>query len=1222
MEHIYTSKKNGIRVKTGRLSSTTINRTPEQTSQLQAKRPPTFDHDFSQVKIGDEPPLRRVIHTIQPKLTIGQPNDKYEQEAEGIADQIIRTPAPRIQRDCPDCEEEKAIQAKLVMTQITPLAQQGKPSANRINPLIQRQAELEFEEEDVVQPKLRIGQPNDKYEQEADRVADQVMRMPEPTLQRQPLEEEEEENRTTPAVMLMRAPGNVQRQMMVKNQFQQEKDTEQVLQTKPFSRKTNSLTQQRTEGDEEREVLIIPSRQSSTQDEQDIEFPDSETQIRSQETGGQRLPDRTRVFFEARFGRDFSAVRVHTGTKSAALNNAISAYAFTYGNHIWLGRGLDSQPSNLLAHELVHVIQQTQPPVLQQREELPQQFSPLISPLSDTSRRDRVQRFAPYWEPLNVRGTQTHDGLLTEIASHGQHQGILHEIWLPNADRNGSGYGKKGKADLYKASPNATVGVYFTNRGVPMPLSSNGGRAPASPRGPRTRRLGRRSSQHITHVDEAPSRITIGDLKPSHGTIEAARGAEQIASYEDGLGLARDEVNEMVRRGESEPPDQRWNLTTSPFSRADLRNLIPRIYRYPAMSQAPDRVILKLRGRPVRARSLITMRARQILYPDPTNRGVLNYVWVPISVPTTVLPASIREMGVEVVRDVLNPLRASPVQQQIARKAKQNPINKPVFSIPVRQKVPSAIYPVVRDSFDFRRWRDRRSSLSRRFRGMRGSAAYRDASGAALVADAHRAIQSRTPFTIPDLPQQTRSTATTFERAEFWTSRRAGVFGSFRRIFGRVFVRIMNAYEGMRERFRRRLRQRIRPGGGSGLLGAAIKAVFSVVKMAGIAVIRQTIRVLGDSLRRGVREKLRSLIGHENIEEFEERLQEVRQLRDQLQSDAVQSAQQFIDRTIRPYTELIDQVDTVRRVIETTATIINMVRWGARAIACLSPPAVGCLWALAQAVLEQAAALVVQTCWFKERITPWTLRLAFVRNLPRNLATLIIRETRRVLPRSLHDVFAEPETPSLRQEDVECERSEESGRAPTAEQLAVYELQQGLGEERFRAFLELSRQAGLPASTPLTAARARQIRQTIEQSGATADDLSRYATQYREDPSSIPVGLRAFLERASETEGAEVTRRGQETAENLQQFTYLEVGDIRITYTGSLEQNQTISGFLAARARDGILVGGNVTFTPIRQLSGRSRWRVRVEPGWQRFNERGQFLNVIAGPMELNWRHF
>ncbi len=43
----------------------------------------------------------------------------------------------------------------------------------------------------VLQAKLKIGAPGDKYEQEADRVADQVMRMPEPIVRRQATEEEE-----------------------------------------------------------------------------------------------------------------------------------------------------------------------------------------------------------------------------------------------------------------------------------------------------------------------------------------------------------------------------------------------------------------------------------------------------------------------------------------------------------------------------------------------------------------------------------------------------------------------------------------------------------------------------------------------------------------------------------------------------------------------------------------------------------------------------------------------------------------------------------------------------------------------------------------------------------------------------------------------------------------------------------------------------------------------
>jgi hypothetical protein len=38
----------------------------------------------------------------------------------------------------------------------------------------------------IIQPKLKIGEPNDIYEQEADRVADQVMRMPEPVVPPKP----------------------------------------------------------------------------------------------------------------------------------------------------------------------------------------------------------------------------------------------------------------------------------------------------------------------------------------------------------------------------------------------------------------------------------------------------------------------------------------------------------------------------------------------------------------------------------------------------------------------------------------------------------------------------------------------------------------------------------------------------------------------------------------------------------------------------------------------------------------------------------------------------------------------------------------------------------------------------------------------------------------------------------------------------------------------------
>jgi len=45
---------------------------------------------------------------------------------------------------------------------------------------------VDFNFPPLVQTKLTINQPGDRFEQEADRVADAVMRMPDPTIQLKP----------------------------------------------------------------------------------------------------------------------------------------------------------------------------------------------------------------------------------------------------------------------------------------------------------------------------------------------------------------------------------------------------------------------------------------------------------------------------------------------------------------------------------------------------------------------------------------------------------------------------------------------------------------------------------------------------------------------------------------------------------------------------------------------------------------------------------------------------------------------------------------------------------------------------------------------------------------------------------------------------------------------------------------------------------------------------
>jgi Domain of unknown function (DUF4157)/Protein of unknown function (DUF2778) len=76
---------------------------------------------------------------------------------------------------------------------------------------------------------------------------------------------------------------------------------------------------------------------------------------------GRPLDAATRPRMERAFQTDFSRVRVHDDSHSAATARALDARAFTVGRHIVFGAGQARTPDGmrLLAHELAHVAQQS-----------------------------------------------------------------------------------------------------------------------------------------------------------------------------------------------------------------------------------------------------------------------------------------------------------------------------------------------------------------------------------------------------------------------------------------------------------------------------------------------------------------------------------------------------------------------------------------------------------------------------------------------------------------------------------------------------------------------------------------------------------------------------------------------------------------------------------------------------------------------------------------------
>jgi len=175
----------------------------------------------------------------------------------------------------------------------------------------------------LIQAKLKIGQPEDKYEQEADQVAEEIIRM---------LESHDTE----------KADASEQHRGV---QFQRINPEEE-------------LRRQPTEEEEEEETLqtmVVPNQTPA--------IPCAlEAQLTAIRGGGQPLPTYIRTLFEQRFGYDFSQVRVHNDTESDTFSQVLNARAFTTGEDIFFRQEAYNPSSSvgrkLLTHELIHVVQQ------------------------------------------------------------------------------------------------------------------------------------------------------------------------------------------------------------------------------------------------------------------------------------------------------------------------------------------------------------------------------------------------------------------------------------------------------------------------------------------------------------------------------------------------------------------------------------------------------------------------------------------------------------------------------------------------------------------------------------------------------------------------------------------------------------------------------------------------------------------------------------------------
>ena len=169
-----------------------------------------------------------------------------------------------------------------------------------------------------IQAKMILGGTRDPYEQEADRVAKQVV------------------NQIHGPI----APSSTDSQFIQGN---------------------NSLEETCYQSPE---ISTIQRREVAPTDTAEEAIPSNlETSIHQAQGNGHPLPDDLQTSMEQAFGTSFEHVRVHTDGKAEQLNHDLHAKAFTIGPHIFFRRGAFQpelkQSQELVAHELTHVVQQT-----------------------------------------------------------------------------------------------------------------------------------------------------------------------------------------------------------------------------------------------------------------------------------------------------------------------------------------------------------------------------------------------------------------------------------------------------------------------------------------------------------------------------------------------------------------------------------------------------------------------------------------------------------------------------------------------------------------------------------------------------------------------------------------------------------------------------------------------------------------------------------------------
>jgi uncharacterized membrane protein YgcG len=872
------------------------------------------------------------------------------------------------------------------------------------------------DEKVAVQPRLEVGPADDRYEREADAIAARTLAMPAPT--------------AVPAQDPARPVADLA--------YMAGADTAGVR------RKCASCSDEDTKVRPLREHAAEPRLAASS------------TTLTG---GGRPLPDQTRSFFEDRMGRDLGDVRVHDGGESERLNGSISAHAFTYGSHIWLGQGERVDTGFTMAHELAHVLQQTQPGTVRPRRTA-----------QATTAAPKVQRLGDlrtFWLPAGARNkgelglhTRMHNIAADMLATQNTGKSIIREAPIPGGNSGGSTASPlraldkiKGFADIYEGS--TTVGL---QKNVAELKKTGSNKAPINNFHGSKKKGAQKVSgkslvsfdhiaerapkfntktQTVTDLNRAPTSINIADVKPGHNVTARSAGVGQIQNYVDGINDVVATTNGFL------PAGQTWPCKVQHMPSKGLavaEGWDPGIAK---MGGSSPKLKLHHKGQdiPFKVGSgavKTDIRGRWVVTEDPHNKGIWTYFLLPDQAS---LDAALADPKAEskfttvsgklktlVLDDLLKapkaprPRRRAGPSGRVSRSARM-----------VRRKGPKgAAKPTPpKDNFDYKKWNQKRVGKNRNdetsFRGVLNKtfpAADQDyIEFQKNAADSVKLIRENFGMErkVRDA-DRIETNGQLMQKFRFWVSPKGGVMGRLRAIFGTAFIKVWGLAEKAKAWIAKQTERFAFKGAAKagGLKGVAMKVGAMVLKSVGDIMIRKTAQAMIDCVTTGLTRTMDELTSG-SIESLEAKIAEIEAFVHNAQSRLLAKIDTMLGGGL---TKLQADLDKLKGDLAFVTELVGVIKTAidtARVAVCvaggLESFGISCAVAVIDKVLslmeispvDTIAGALMESCEAQAIVAKFMAASAFVQSFPNRIAKAVMGEVRGALPPSLQGLVCKDE---------------------------------------------------------------------------------------------------------------------------------------------------------------------------------------------------------------------